>query len=214
MSDNFHQSVMGCTGANHVMLGTGDAISPIPIRNQIRTTFTRWTLNFDGNFTECGNPSQPGIKPIWDYLESLPYDADPNCKPGHFYMINNDSPGFLPDGTVDTAGIANGGSIPPTNVRTIGEALNEEGISWAYYGGAYNAAVAFQHNPQSKDPFVLIGQAYCNICNFESYATAIMGDPAQRDAHIKDATDFFAAIDSETLPAVSFVKPDGLIDGH
>ena len=26
MSDNFHQSVMGGTGANHVMLGSGDAI--------------------------------------------------------------------------------------------------------------------------------------------------------------------------------------------
>ena len=26
MSDNFHQSVMGGTGANHVMLGTGDGI--------------------------------------------------------------------------------------------------------------------------------------------------------------------------------------------
>ena len=26
MSDNFHQSVMGGTGANHIMLGTGDAI--------------------------------------------------------------------------------------------------------------------------------------------------------------------------------------------
>src|SRR6266478_4860066 len=26
--------------------------------------------------------------------------------------------------------------------------------------------------------------------------------------------DFFAAIDSEDLPAVSFVKPDGLLDGH
>ena len=25
-SDNFHQSVMGGTGANHVMLGSGDAI--------------------------------------------------------------------------------------------------------------------------------------------------------------------------------------------
>jgi phospholipase C len=26
MSDNFHQSVNGGTGANHIMLGTGDAI--------------------------------------------------------------------------------------------------------------------------------------------------------------------------------------------
>ena len=59
-----------------------------------------------------------------------------------------------------------------------------------------------------------IGRAYCNICNFESYTNAIMGDPAQRAAHIKDATDFFTAVDNSTLPAVSFVKPDGLLDGH
>jgi phospholipase C len=229
MSDNFHQSFMGGTGANHVMLGTGDAIfwtdgkgvsktppshianpDPQPGTDDVYTV----DLNFDGNFTECGNPSQPGIKPIRDYLESLPYDPDPRCQPGHFYMINNDAPGFLPDGTVDTAGIAAGGSIPPSNVRTIGEALNEKHISWAYYGGAYQAAIKFQHNPTSTDPTVQIGQAYCNICNFESYATAIMGDPAQRTAHIKDATDFFAAIDTDTLPAVSYVKPDGLLDGH
>jgi phospholipase C len=129
-------------------------------------------------------------------------------------MVNNDSPGFLPDGAVDTSGIAGGGSIPPSNVRSIGEALNEKGISWAYYGGAYNAAVAFEQNPTSTNPLVLIGQQYCNICNFESYVTAIMGDPVQRAAHIKDATDFFAAVDSNNLPAVSFVKPDALVDGH
>jgi phospholipase C len=229
MSDNFHQSFMGGTGANHVMLGTGDAIfwsdgrgnatvppSHIANPDPLKGTNNVYTvdLNFDGNFTECADPTQPGIKPIRGYLESLPYDADPKCDPGHFYMINNDSPGFLPDGTVDTAGIASGGSIPPVNTRTIGEALNEKGISWAYYGGAYNAAVVFQHNPKSTDPTVQIGQAYCNICNFESYATAIMGDPMQRAAHIKDATDFFAAIDNDSLPSVSFVKPDGLLDGH
>jgi phospholipase C len=229
MSDNFHQSFMGGTGANHVMLGSGDAIfwsdgkgnpttppshianpDPLPGSNNQYTV----DINFDGNFTECGDRTQPGIKPILDYLESLPYDPASKCKPGHFYMVNNDSPGFLPDGTVDTKGIAGGGSIPPSNVRTIGEALNEKGISWAYYGGAYNAAVAFQHNPSNPDPTVQIGRAYCNICNFESYTNAIMGDPAQRAAHIKDATDFFAAVDDGSLPAVSFVKPDGLLDGH
>jgi phospholipase C len=229
MSDNFHQSFMGGTGANHVMLGSGDAIfwsdgngnpatPPARIANPdpLPGSDNQYTvdINFDGNFTECGNPSQPGIKPIRDYLESLPYDPDPRCKPGHFYMVNNDAPGFLPDGTVDAKGIAKGGSIPPVNTRTIGEALNEKGISWAYYGGAYNAAVALQHDPTSTDPTVQIGAAYCNICNFESYTNAIMGDPAQRAAHIKDATDFFDAIDSETLPVVSFVKPDGLLDGH
>jgi phospholipase C len=99
-------------------------------------------------------------------------------------------------------------------VRTIGEALNDKKISWAYYGGAYNAAVVVQHDPTNPSPLVQIGRAYCNICNFESYVTKIMGDPAQRAAHIKDATDFIAAVDNDTLPSVSFVKPDGLLDGH
>ena len=129
-------------------------------------------------------------------------------------MINNDSPGFLPDGTVDTAGISKGASVPPINVRTVGEALNEKNVSWAYYGGAYNAAVELQHNPGSTDPAVLVGAAYCNICNFESYATTIMADSAQRAAHIKDTIDFFSAIDNGTLPSVAYVKPDGLLDGH
>jgi phospholipase C len=229
MSDNFHQSFMGGTGANHVMLGTGDAIfwsdgkgnpttppshianpDPVPGTDNVYTV----DLGFDGNFTACGDATQPGIKPIHDYLGSLPYHPSTKCEPGHFYMVNNDSPGFLPDGAVDTAGISKGGSVPPTNVKTLGEALNEKGVSWAYYGGAYNAAVQLTKNPTSTDPTVQIGRAYCNICNFESYATKIMGDPAQRAAHIKDATDFFAAVDSGTLPAVSFLKPDGLLDGH
>ncbi len=229
ISDNYHQAVMGGTGANHVMLGTGDAIfwsdgkgnpttppshianpNPLPGTDDVYTV----DLLFDGNFTNCADPTQPGIKPIRDYLRSLFYSPNPNCQPHHYYMVNNDSPGFLPDGTVDTAGIAGGGSVPPTNVRTIGEALNDKGISWAYYGGAYNAAVALQHDPTNPSPLVQVGAAYCNICNFESYATAIMGDPAQRAAHIKDATDFLAAVDNNTLPAVSFVKPDGLLDGH
>ncbi len=229
MSDNFHQSVMGGTAHNHIMLGSGDSIfwsngngiptmppSHIANPDPLPGSDNQYTvdINFDGNFTECADATQPGIAPIRDYLASLPYHPDPKCQPGHFYMVNNDSPGFLPDGTVDTKGITKGGSIPPVNTRMIGDALNEEGISWAYYGGGYNAAVNLQHNPKSTDPTVQIGAAYCNICNFESYTNKIMGDPAQRAAHIKDATDFFAAVDDGTLPAVSFVKPDGLLDGH
>src|SRR6202789_1758318 len=121
MSDNYHQAMMGGTGANHVMLGTGDAIfwsdgngnpttppshianpDPLPGTDDVYTV----DLNFDGNFAECGNPTQPGVKVIRQYLESLPYDPKPNCDAGHYYMVNNDNPGFLPDGTVDTAGIA------------------------------------------------------------------------------------------------------------
>jgi phospholipase C len=233
MSDNYHQAVMGGTGANHIMLGAGDAFfwsdgkgnptvppSHIANPNPLPGSNNQYTvdINFDGNFAECADATQPGISPIRDYLATLPYHPNPNCEKSHFYLVNNNNPGFLPDGTVDTAGIARGGSVPPTNVRTIGESLNAKGISWAYYGGAYNAAVKLQQLKEAgqttSDPTVLIGAAYCNICNFESYTNAIMGNAAERTTHIKDATDFFAAVDNGTLPAVSFVKPDGLLDGH
>lgn len=230
LSDNYHQAVMGGTGANHVMMGTGDAIfwsdgngnpttppaGVIANPNPIPGSDDQYIVDlfFNGDFTECADSTQPGVDQVRDYLATLPYRPRPNCQANHFYMINNLNPGFLPDGTVDTGGIATGASIPPTNVRTIGEALNGKGISWAYYGGAYDAAVALQDDPTSTNPAVEIGKAYCNICNFESYTNAIMGNTAQRTAHIKDTIDFFNAVDNGTLPAVSFVKPDGLLDGH
>jgi len=46
------------------------------------------------------------------------------------------------------------------------------------------------------------------------YATSIMADPAVRTEHLKDIVDFFADTANDTLPAVSFVKPSGFVDGH
>jgi phospholipase C len=41
-----------------------------------------------------------------------------------------------------------------------------------------------------------------------------MGDPAQRAAHLGDSEDLITGIQTNTLPAVSFGKPDGYMDGH
>ena len=159
MSDNYHQAGQGGTAINHIYIGSGDDIfwsdgkgtattppshlanpNPQPGTNDVYVV----DANFDGNFTNCSDQSQPGIAPILDYLSELPYAPSPKCDFDHFYMINNDSPGFLPNGVLDTKGIAGGGSIPPSTVRTIGEALNDKNLSWAYYAGAFDAAV---HSP-------------------------------------------------------------------
>jgi phospholipase C len=228
-SDNFHQSIMGGTGANHVALGTGDAIfwttfngqSAPPagtIANPDPQSPTSDKYKVDKQWTNCSDPTQPGIAPTVNYLKTLPYKPAPNCETGHYYMINNTSPGFLPNGVVDTTNVANGSKVPPSGLRTIGDALNEKSISWAYYGGRYNAAVRVtdqvlaNKSPDPQDVFLAFN--YCDICNFESYATSIMGDPTQRSQHIKDAVDFFDALESDRLPAISFVKPDSMVDGH
>ena len=123
-------------------------------------------------------------------------------------MLNNVNPAFLPNGQLRTSGTF----VPPSSVRTIGDALSEKSIPWAYFGGAYNAAVNLANG--STNPVDAIGVAYCEICNPFQYAKSIMGDPAMRTAHIKDTADLLAGIDGGTLPAVSFAKPDGLLDGH
>ena len=235
LSDNFHQSFMGGTGANHFMLGTGDAAfwtdgqgnATTPPSNIANPNPKAGTINLytaDNNFSNCADVTQPGVQPIVDYIENLPYKAEPNCQTGHFYMLNNTNPGFLPNGTIAPAVQ---GALPPSPVRTIGDALNEKNISWAYFGGAYNDAVilaneAVAANPANPslgaaaiaDPAHALGIAYCQICNPFQYATSIMGDATQRAAHIKDTADLATDIQNGTLPAVSFGKPDGLIDGH
>jgi phospholipase C len=223
-SDNFHQSVMGGTAANHVALGTGDAIfwttfngETQPPANQIANpdpvSSTSAKFKADKAWGQCFDTTQDPVKPITDYLASLPYHPAPNCEDGHFYMLNNLSPGFLPNGVIDTANVASGAKVPPSTLRTIGDELNEQDISWAYYGGGYNAAVRVANG--GTDPVdQAIAPNYCDICNFESYATSIMGDATQRATHIKDATDFFSDLKSGDLPSISFVKPDSYVDGH
>lgn len=224
LADNYHQPIMGGTAVQHQMIQAADdafwetfqgvsqpptaAVADPNPKSTTNAAFTR-----DGDWTNCSDLTQPGIAPIVAYLASLPWHPAPNCDPGHFYMINNMSPGFLPNGTIDAANILNGSKVPPSTLRTIGDALNEKGISWAYYGGGYDAAVRVANG--STDPVdQLIGRNYCDICNAFSYSSSIRGDARQRHAHIKDATDFFHAIDKGELPAVSYVKPDSLVDGH
>jgi len=224
LNDNYHQPIMGGTAVQHQMIMTADDVHWEAFQNVNQPPSTSVAnpdpkssndvaFKTDKQWTNCSDRSQPGIAAIVDYLKTLPWRPSPNCDSGNFYMINNLSPGFLPNGTIDAQNIVTGSKVPPSTLRTIGDALNEKRISWAYYGGGYDAAVNVANG--SVDPVdQLIGANYCDICNAFSYASSIMGDSEQRKAHIKDAIDFFDALEAGTLPAVSYVKPDSLVDGH
>jgi phospholipase C len=92
--------------------------------------------------------------------------------------------------------------VPPLTNPTIGDRLSAKGISWAWFSGGWDAARAghpdrlFQFNHQ---PF-----AY-----FANYAPGTAGA-----SHLRDETAFEAALANGTLPAVSFVKPDGVDNEH
>ena len=239
MSDNFHQSVQGGTGANHIMLGTGDAMyfsdgngnSAVPPAGEIENPDPQENTNNyytddgygshtkledggsvplgGGSYSNCSDSDQPGVGPVLTYLSSLPYQVDPRCDPDHYYLLNNYNPGYFGDGTrVDLTNPANTFTIPPSTVPTIGDQLRSKDISFAYFGDQFDSYLKDQNLYDS------LSNGYCNICNFFQYSSAIMENPAARSAHLKDTVDLYDGILNGKLPAVSFVKPSGLLDGH
>jgi len=240
LSDNYHQAFLGGTGPNHFMLGTGDAgfwsdghgnaTTPssdhIANPNPKPNSNNRYIANPDNAFSACADTTQPGVMPIVQYLNSLPYAAKQSCQPNTYYMLNNTNPAYLPTG-FNLWQNGHSGVLPPSSVRTIGDALNEKQISWGYFGGAYNEAMklsdtAVAENNANGFPWGLnlyaepdfLGATYCQICNPFQYSSSIMGDANQRATHIKDTSDLISAIKQNTLPAVSFAKPDSNLDGH
>jgi len=214
MSDNYHQPVMGGTGPDSVPLGFADQVFftngtssggvGTPPASQVYNPNPQIAAYSSGNFNlytlrrqwfNCSDPTAPGVKPILDYLQKLPYEVDPKCQAGAFYNAVNVNPAWTPGGAVQTGTI-----VPVQTIRSIGDVLTAHNIPWKYYGGGYNLSVA--GNPIN---------GYCNICNpFEFQANY----PAMRADHMRDVTDLFTDIKNGTLPAVSYVKPDGAMDGH
>jgi phospholipase C len=169
-----------------------------------------------GSYSNCSDPSQPGVGPVLDYLASLKRPIKPNCDPGHYYLLNNYNPGYFGDGSnayTDVETFNTPFTIPPTTQRSIGDVLNEAGVSWKYYGDQWNSYLGDKLQLQ----YGTVGAAsdqYCNICNPFQYETAMMADAAVRTAHMKDTIDLYDDIQTGNLPAISWVKPSGWVDGH
>ncbi len=220
ISDNYHQAVMGGTGANHMVLGTGFAASfqnasgkaVAPPSGEIENpnpkpgTNNNYTQdgygsgsvpNHGGSYSACANPTAPGVGAIDKYLASLPYKAMANCQPGRYYLLNNYNAGYNLDGTVNTSPY----TVPPqkTDYVTIGNELSAHHIGWGYFGEGYD-------NGQPNF-------SYCGICDPMQYSSSIMTNPALRKNVQHGLNDFVSAAANGTLPAVSFLKP-GNDDGH
>ncbi|HZB96917.1 MAG TPA: alkaline phosphatase family protein, partial [Herpetosiphonaceae bacterium] len=110
------------------------------------------------------------------------------------YSINQPHPANI----TDTAKL-----VPNQTMPTIGDRLSAKGISWAWYSGGWNDALAgkpdklFQFHHQ---PFIY----------FANYADGT----AAKAQHLKDEQDFLRVAGTKDLPAVSFVKPLGPDNEH
>ena len=146
----------------------------------------------------------------------------PKDERGMFYAINTMQPAYQPSGIAPAAGgdprygdPAAPTTLPAQTLATIGDRLDAKGVSWAWYGGAWNAASA--GTAAARDII------YKDTVQFQphhqpfNYFAAV--DPATRaayrSAHLKDFdTEFLADAAAGRLPAVSFYKPQGSLTQH
>ena len=212
ISDNYHQGVMGGTGANFIYLGTGDAgffsdgngNPTIPPSNQIENPDPQASTNnfytqdgyAGGSYVNCSDASQPGVSAILSYLGSIGRSS--NCAPNAYYLVNNYGPGFNPDGTLRPVD-ASDFNLPPQTLPSLADSLSAAGVSWKYYIGGWN-------NGQPNG-------AWCSICNPFEFIRSVMTDPSMR-ANIRDVSDFYHDVANDTLPAVAFIRPYEGYAGH
>ena len=152
ISDNYHQAVMGGTGANFFALATGDvAVYRIdgklakPPANQIENPDpVAGTSNFyindgysGGSYVNCADAENPGVAAVQAVLDSL--GRANHCEPGAYYLLNNYGPPFEVDGSSKPLG-EQAYVYPAQIVPTIGEALSKRHVTWGWYTGGRDDA--------------------------------------------------------------------------
>jgi phospholipase C len=141
------------------------------------------------------------------------------------YAVNTTQPPFQPSGVPPVAGgnpdLADPARhpLPPQTAKTIGDTLSAKNISWAWYAGAWNQALADgRRDPKEKRAIIYNTGAGSPIFQphhqpFNYYIRFAPGS-ADRAKHIKDGDEFLQAIDKGTLPQVAFYKPAGRVNQH
>ena len=90
--------------------------------------YTASPVSGGGSYTDCADTTQPGVKPIVNYLKSLPRPIDPRCEAGHYYLLNNYNPGYFGNGKnayTDKNPANTPFTIPPSTDPSIGDSLND-----------------------------------------------------------------------------------------
>lgn len=110
------------------------------------------------------------------------------------FTINNPHPARITD---------RGHLTPNLTLPTIGDRLSERGVSWRWYSGGWNEALA----GRPPHAFQFHHQAFAYFANYADGTRA-------KAEHLRDEEDFWRDLATGRLPAVSFIKPVGPLNEH
>lgn len=228
-SDNYHQAIMGGTGANFVALVSGhaafftnpvtlDGSAAVPYSNQIENPDpVAGTNNYytqdgygGGSYVNCSDPNAPGVASVNEQLYRHGV-TNGNCAPGHYYLVNNYNLYWNQTSSHPATLGANSFTLPPQSQPTIADVMTAKGVSWKYYNSDRGDDVtAFAH---AVDGVPLPFHYYCGICDPLTGYLSIMKNPSE-DAKLQNYGAFLQDVQNGTLPAVSFVRPFEALAGH
>lgn len=229
ISDNYHQAIMGGTGANFQALVSGDVAfftnpdsldgsAAVPYSNQIENPDpVAGTNNYytqdgygGGSYVNCADPSQPGVASVNQQLYSHGVHKT-NCAPGHYYLVNNYNLYWNQTSSNPNPLGPNHFILPPQSIPTIADVLSAHGVSWKYYtADRGDDQMAFA---TAVDGVPLPYHYYCGICDPLTGYLSIMKSPAQ-EAKLQNYGAFLNDVHNNTLPAVSYVRPFEALAGH
>jgi phospholipase C len=145
--------------------------------------------------------------PTWPNAPS-DYISVPNKNPAKLndnhvtpdgYVVNTSYSTYQPH----PPGSASGDLVPPQTAPTIGDRLNDASISWKWYSGGWDAALAGHPSPL----FQFHHQPFAYYQNY--------GDGTKlRAEHLQDEKNFKRDIANGKLPSVVFIKQIGQDNEH
>jgi acid phosphatase len=150
---------------------------------------------------------------------------------GKFYAVNTMQPPYQPSGNAPArtdvpgryADPIHSTTLPPQGGPTIGDRLTAKQVTWTWYSGAWNLAIADGAQPAPKKRRVIYApetpggnpdfqphhQPFNYYARFDPQSHA-----DERAAHLKDYDDLVADAAAGRLPQVVFYKPQGNFNQH
>jgi acid phosphatase len=107
--------------------------------------------------------------------------------------------------------------LPPQDAPTIGDRLTDRGVTWAWYAGGWNQALADSAQAGGMVRGVIYAPGNVDFQPHHqpyNYFRRYAPGTALRAEHLKDYDELLAAIDQDRLPQVVFYKPSGYFNQH
>ena len=217
LCDNFFMGAFGGSFMNHVYLISA---APPVYPNVANSPAKKKIAVLDGDDPR-GTRLKVAANSPRSALDGVPLFVNDGAMTPDGYAVNTMQTPYQPSsvppakgGDTRYADPANPNTLPPQTYATIGDRLSDRGVDWAWYAGAWQAAI----DGGNKSPVPNFQTHHQPFNYFANYAPGT----ASRARHLRDAGEgdtvatnhFLADAAAGKLPAVTFYKPQGNLNMH